>query len=197
VISPLLANIVLNHLDWTLEEKGLKFVRYADDFVILTRTSKQAEEALEIARRCIEEDLGLNLNLEKTKITTYRKGFQFLGFSISSCGIDMSPKSEDRFKTKIKNETIRCRNLDKTVIERLNRIIRGTTQYFVADFTTTRTRFRELDKMIRRRLRCMKYKQISANDNYRFKIKYFDRLGLLTLLGQCRTFSRHMRESPL
>ena len=46
VISPLLANIVLNHLDWQLNHAGLRFVRYADDFVVLCQTQDQAKEAL-------------------------------------------------------------------------------------------------------------------------------------------------------
>src|SRR5205085_5756079 len=44
VVSPLLANIVLNHLDWQLQERGYRFVRYADDFVVLTQIKAQAEE---------------------------------------------------------------------------------------------------------------------------------------------------------
>lgn len=45
IISPLLANIVLNQLDWELDRAGFHFVRYADDFVVLTRTPAQAQEA--------------------------------------------------------------------------------------------------------------------------------------------------------
>ncbi len=46
VISPLLANIALNYLDWHLQEHGLHFVRYADDFVVLCQSEEQAKEAL-------------------------------------------------------------------------------------------------------------------------------------------------------
>jgi RNA-directed DNA polymerase len=81
VISPLLANITLNELDWALEELGYKFVRYADDFVILCQSKQQADEALLIAKRIIEDNLGLELNPEKTKISNIRKSFDFLGFT--------------------------------------------------------------------------------------------------------------------
>ena len=91
VISPLLANIVLNHLDWTLDESEYKFVRYADDFVVLTRSSEEAEKALATVKKCIEEDLGLELSPEKTGITNFEKGFEFLGFFISSRTIRMRP----------------------------------------------------------------------------------------------------------
>ena len=89
VISPLLANIVLNHLDWTLQEHGYKFVRYADDFVILCKSKAHAERALRLVTQCIEEDLGLSLNREKTRIATFGKGFILWPFDCPpSCPID-------------------------------------------------------------------------------------------------------------
>ena len=51
VISPLLANITLDHLDWFLDEHGLNFVRYADDFVILCKTETEAKKALELVQK--------------------------------------------------------------------------------------------------------------------------------------------------
>jgi len=77
VISPLLANIVLNHLDWRLEALGYVFLRYADDFVVIVRIELQAEKALEAVTRCVEDDLGLALNPDKTHITTFGQGFDF------------------------------------------------------------------------------------------------------------------------
>ncbi|MCP4757244.1 MAG: group II intron reverse transcriptase/maturase, partial [Proteobacteria bacterium] len=53
VISPLLANIVLNHLDWQLHANGYKFARYADDFVLLCKTMAQAEKALDLIRNIL------------------------------------------------------------------------------------------------------------------------------------------------
>src|SRR4249919_1277324 len=63
VISPLLANIVLNFLDWRLHERGFRFVRYADDFVVLTQTRAQAEEALQLVTQILAQ-LGLELSGE-------------------------------------------------------------------------------------------------------------------------------------
>lgn len=60
VISPLLANIVLNFLDWRLHNRGFQFVRYADDFVVLCHSLTQAEEALELVKQTLRE-LGLSL----------------------------------------------------------------------------------------------------------------------------------------
>ena len=82
VISPLLANIVLNYLDWQLAEQGYKFVRYADDIVILVKTKQEAENALDLTKKVLK-DLGLETSPEKTKIATASEGFQFLGFLIN------------------------------------------------------------------------------------------------------------------
>ena len=73
----------------------------------------------------------------------------------------MRPKSERKFKEEIQDLTCRKRNLDATVIEELNRVIRGTAQYFATHWSTVQSQFRELDAWIRRRVRCMKYKRFS------------------------------------
>ncbi len=180
VISPLLANIVLNHLDWRLEEEGYKFVRYADDFVVLTKTRRQVEKALEVVTYCIEEDLGLQLSPEKTYITRFGRGFKYLGFYVSAFTVRMGSKAEDRFKDKIRKLTIRNRNLDASVVVAVNRVISGTVRYFGAKFATCLGQFNELDAWIRKRIRMMKYKRIWKTDNRRFKNKYIQRMGFVT-----------------
>ncbi|MBW1691184.1 MAG: hypothetical protein JRJ70_10630, partial [Deltaproteobacteria bacterium] len=142
VISPLLANIVLNYLDWHLEDHGYRFVRYADDFVVLVQNKAEAEKALKLVRYFLSTELGLELNLEKTEITTYGKGFDFLGFSISSRYVRI-------------------------------RVISGMANYFATSFSNCHYQFRELDKWIRMRLRCMKFKSISRTHNLRMRVKHF------------------------
>ncbi len=180
VISPLLANIVLNHLDWRLEEKGYKFVRYADDFVVLVKSKRQAEKALTVATECIEEDLGLNLSPEKTHISTFGRGFNFLGYYVSAFTIRMGGKAEERFKDKIRMATKRSHNLDAKVVTGVNRVIRGTVRYFGAIFATCLGQFNELDRWIRKRIRCMKYKRIWMTDNSRLLNRFIRRLGFVT-----------------
>jgi RNA-directed DNA polymerase len=186
VISPLLANIVLNHLDWQLHAAGYHFVRYADDFVVVCQTHRQAQEALTLVKRVLEGDLGLQLSAEKTKVTTYGKGYEFLGFSLSSRSRRMREKSVQKFKAKIRELTIRKRNLDAEVIQKLNRVIRGTANYFAASFSTCRWTFQKLDSWLRMRLRCMKLKRKNYHDNGKLRVGYFRRkLGLLTLEEFC------------
>ncbi len=182
VISPLLANIVLNKLDWRLEEAGYRFVRYADDFVVVGKDRKQAEAALALVEEVMTE-LGLKLSPEKTKIASYGKGYEFLGFRLSSKSRTMRPKSLEKFKTKIREITRRCNNLDAQVIERLNRVIRGTANYFATDFSTCVKLYQKLDKWIRMRVRCMKFKRKLTSDNSRLRLGTFDRkFGLLKML---------------
>ena len=183
VISPLLANIVLNKLDWRLEKEGYRFVRYADDFVVVCQTRKQAEAALALVKE-IMTDLGLALSPEKTKIASYGKGYEFLGFRLSSKSRTMRSKSLEKFKTKVREITRRCNNLDARVIVKLNQVIRGTANYFAAEFSTCVKLFQKLDKWIRMRLRCMKFKRKVSYDNYRIRQGTFDKkLGLLQMLS--------------
>jgi group II intron reverse transcriptase/maturase len=181
VVSPLLANIALNHLDWRLHEAGYRFVRYADDFVVVCRTHRQAEQALALVEQVLGTELGLSLSPEKTKITTYGKGYEFLGFFLSSRSRRMRPKSVEKFKTKIRELTQRHHNLDAKVVEKLNQVIRGTANYFATSFSTCRKHFLALDKWIRMRVRCMKLKRKSYHDNCKLRMAYFGKLGLLNL----------------
>jgi RNA-directed DNA polymerase len=180
VISPLLANIALNSLDWRLHERGYRFVRYADDFVVLCQTAAQVQEAHALVQQHLTS-LGLSLSAEKTKTTQFREGFAFLGFVITSWSIAMRPKSVEKFKTKVRELTPRSHNLDARVIEKLNRVIRGTANYFATTFSNVGDCFRGLDRWIRMRLRCMKYKRKSRADNGRIRLERFRRLGLLFL----------------
>lgn len=187
VISPLLANIVLNHLDWQLHNAGYRFVRYADDFVVVCQTFKQAEEARTLVEHTLKTELGLELSQEKTKITTYGKGYSFLGFQLSSRSRKMRPKSKAKFQDKIRELTCRSHNLDAKIIKKLNRVIRGTANYFATHFSTGREEFHKLDSWIRMRLRCMKFKRKSHHDNYKMRVKAFRKLGLLNLEEFCDT----------
>lgn len=192
VISPLLANIVLNHLDWQLHEAGYRFARYADDFVVVCQTKRQAQEALTLVQHVLETDLGLKLSPEKTKITTFGKGYDFLGFTLSSRSRRMREKSVQKFKAKVRELTVRKTNLDAKAIGKLNAVIRGTANYFATSFATCRWMFQKLDSWIRMRLRAMKLKRKNYRDNHKLRVRYFRRkLGLLTLEEFCTYLDQH------
>jgi group II intron reverse transcriptase/maturase len=186
VISPLLANIALDHLDWQLDQAGMRFVRYADDFVVICHSQADAKEAHHLVEQTLGA-LGLSLSAEKTNITTYGKGYSFLGFWLSSRSRKMRPKSVQKFQDKVRQITVRSCNLDAALIEELNRVIRGTAQYFATYWSTGRKQFRLLDRWTRRRLRAMKFKRTWLTDNRRMRNKHFERLGLVSLESFCWT----------
>ena len=192
VVSPLLANIVLNRLDWQLDAAGYRFVRYADDFVVLCQNEQQAQEALRLVQQVLEGELGLKLSPEKTKTTTYGKGYDFLGFHLSSRSRRMRDKSVQKFKAKVREITERHRNLDQTTIVKLNQVIRGTANYFATEFSTCRWTFQKLDSWVRMRVRAMKLKRKNYNDNQKLRLGYFRRrLGLLSLEEFCTYRDEH------
>lgn len=179
VISPLLANAILDHLDWFLEGLNLRFVRYADDFIVLCKTKIEAEKALEHVQNFLSE-MNLEISPEKTKVCHYSEGFNFLGFSIKNCSVKMRDKSKEKFKNAIRDITTRSYNLNDEIIEKLNRVIRGTVNYFGTAFSTMSEMFARLDQWIRKRIRCMKYKRICQIDNRHLKNKRIRKMGLLS-----------------
>ena len=180
VLSPLLANVALNFLDWHLDELGYRFVRYADDFIVLCQTEHQAREARQAVELFVEQ-LGLTLSPEKTHVTTFRKGFTFLGFDVTSSSAKMRAKSVEKFKTRIRELTVRSHNLDAERIRKLNAVIRGVARYFGTPFSTCVLQFRELDCWYRMRLRCMRLKRKTRHANHRIKTKHLRRNGCMFL----------------
>ncbi|MCI0692474.1 reverse transcriptase/maturase family protein [candidate division KSB1 bacterium] len=86
VVSPALANLFLDELDETLMSFGMKLVRFADDFLILAKSEKEAEDAIEITGMLLD-DMQIDLNPLKTKIVHFDKGFKFLGAIFLGGGI--------------------------------------------------------------------------------------------------------------
>ena len=183
VISPLLANIVLNRLDWALERAGLYFVRYADDFVILCRSLPDAEKALALVRTILAE-LGLSLSEEKTKITSFEEYFDFLGFTFKSNAVVMRQKATEKFKEKVRHITRRTngKSLDQTIAE-LNTLLRGVVNYYAKPYTRVRQQCRLWDKWVRHRLRYWKFKRtrIGYAQRRRTSIRWFNRKGLVSM----------------
>jgi len=181
VISPLLANIALNSLDWQLDVAGYRFVRYADDFVVLCESEGKAKEAHELVQRQLTQ-IGLALSPEKTKQTQFREGFAFLGFTISSWAVSMRPKSVEKFKTKMRELTRRHHNLDQEVVTKVNQVVRGTANYFATAFSDVRDLFRSLDGWIHMRIRALKFKHKRRTDNLRLQRKHLRNMGFYLLV---------------
>lgn len=186
-LSPLLANIYLHPLDVAAIEGKFGYVRYADDFVFLTKRRERSEEALELVQQVLAP-LKLQLHPEKTHIAALDEGFDFLGFhfvrdSESEDGLVrkvVSHKSRMRFNAQVRDRTPRhagqkrpkarsctiarlSRNQRvQAMVKRLNDFARGWHWYFkeVANPWRGAKCFNSFDGFIRRRLRsaiCARY----------------------------------------
>lgn len=186
VISPLLANIYLNELDQDLSDAGIRFVRYADDFLLFAKTREDVIKASEVAKGTLKR-LGLEISSAKTKYVNFNDDdFDFLGFTFghwrkSKDGETIFVvKPQDRslkdFKKKIKDKTKKSWTLSKEEwVKQVNPIIIGKTNYYLTPLKAMRVNetyglksrckltlfydLRNMDQYIRRRLRvCMIHK---------------------------------------
>lgn len=159
VISPLLANLYLHRLDELLAGKGYRMVRYADDFVILSRSWDEAEAALAEVRDWVEAN-GLTLHPDKTHLGDCRQrgqGFDFLGYRFEVGLRLIRKKSLDRLKDKVREKTRRTQGVSlERIIANLNPMLRGWFGYFKHAHWTM---FPPLDGFVRRRLRAILRKQ--------------------------------------
>lgn len=143
VISPLLANIYLNELDWALEAEGIHFVRYADDFLLFAKTEENIKRAGEIAKGVIEK-LGLEVSMEKTKFVDFdNEDFKFVGYNFEHWRqrkkddskyfiVKPTENSFRDFKKKIKDATKKTLTLSKEEwLKRINPIVRGKVNYYL------------------------------------------------------------------
>lgn len=163
-LSPLLSNIMLNELDEELEKRGLNFVRYADDCLIMVRSEKAANRVMGSITTFITKKLGLKVNLEKSKIARPNQ-IKYLGFGFYK-KINQNIwrpiphiKSVKKFKTKLRDILVRSRSisLDKRLLK-LKQLIYGWVNYFrIADMKALLSN--EIDPNIRRKLRVIIWKQ--------------------------------------
>lgn len=160
-LSPLLANILLNELDRELEKRGHKFVRYADDMVILCKSRRSAERTMESTVSYVEKRLFLKVNLDKSKVAAV-KDIKFLGYSFYQLDgkgrLRIHPKSVIKMKTRIKQLTSRNNGWgNQRRKEALSQYIKGWVQYFkLADMQKLLIK---TDEWYRRRLRMVIWKQ--------------------------------------
>lgn len=154
-LSPLLSNIMLNELDKELERRGLRFVRYADDCLIMVKSEKAANRVMRTITSYIENKLGLIVNVEKSKIARPNQ-IKYLGFGFYKKKGTWRPKphlkSVQKFEKKLKDITSRSNamSIDEKIVK-LNQVIRGWINYFkIADMKNLMTRVSE---HLRHRLR--------------------------------------------
>jgi len=157
-LSPLLSNIILDELDKELERRGLRFVRYADDLLIFTKSMKSAERVQSSVTNFIEQRMKLKVNHAKSGV---RKPYElnYLGYSMSVKGeLLLSKSSEKRLRNKLKEKTRRNRGMSiDQLIKELNPILRGWLNYF--QYASMKKKLLKIVGWLRRRIRCFRLKQ--------------------------------------
>ena len=135
-LSPLLANIMLNELDKEMEKRGLNFLRYADDCIIMVGSKMPANRVMRNISRFIEEKLGLKVNMSKSKVDK-PQGLKYLGFGFyfdsRAHQFKAKPhaKSVAKFKKRMKELTCRSWSVSNSYkVKQLNQLIRGWINYF-------------------------------------------------------------------
>jgi RNA-directed DNA polymerase len=193
VISPLLANIYLNELDWLMAGAGFQMVRYADDMVVMCRSQEEAQAALEAIGQWMEE-AGLELHPEKTRVVDMKQPgshVDFLGYRFlrSRRGRRMKlvrPKSMRKLRESIKPLTRRANGrCMRAIVEKLNERLQSWLEYFQHADASELAR---VDQWIRGRLRSVLRKRRGGRgrgrgrDHQRWPNRYFTQLGLFCLL---------------
>jgi RNA-directed DNA polymerase len=160
-LSPFLSNVVLDELDKELEARGHKHARYGDDCNIYVKSKRAGERVKESITRFIEKRLKLKVNEDKSAVDLPRRR-KFLGFTFTGGKKpnrrQIAPESIARFKVRIRQLTRRNRGVSmEERIEGLSKYMKGWFGYF--GYCETPAILKELDGWIRRRLRCVYWKQ--------------------------------------
>jgi RNA-directed DNA polymerase len=156
-LSPLLANIVLHDLDMELERRGHRFVRYADDFVVLVRSEQAGKRVMASLTRFLKRVLRLEVNPAKSKVAPLNQ-CRFLGFTFRRKKIVWSEKSLAAFRRRVKELTGRSWGVSMEYrLEKLSEYLRGWMAYFA--LSEYYSPVPELDEWIRRRVRMCYWKQ--------------------------------------
>lgn len=156
-LSPLLANIVLDDLDKELEKRGHRFVRYADDFIILVESQSAGERVMISIRRFLERKLKLKVN-EKKSCVALTDQINFLGFTFKGTKIRWSEKAFKEFKRRVRLLTGRSWFVSMDYrLRKLAQYVRGWMNYFgISEYYRP---IPELDHWLRRRVRMCYWKR--------------------------------------
>jgi RNA-directed DNA polymerase len=159
-LSPLLSNILLDELDQELERREHRFVRYADDCNVYVRSEEAGKRVMASLERFLDKRLRLKINRDKSAVARPWER-KFLGYTVTRHGktrLTVAPQSIKRLKEKLRPILRRGRGRALvSVIEELGPVLRGWVGYY--RMAEVKRRFEELDGWVRRKLRCILWKQ--------------------------------------
>ena len=173
-LSPILANLPLDDLDEELESRGHKFCRYADDCNIYVGSEAAGQRVLASATEFLEGKLESRVNRKKSASAPVEER-KFLGYRLLADGrLGIAPESLQRFRDKIRKITSRSRGIGfEAILKELRTFVIGWVSYF--RLAAYRSYFVDLDGWVRRKLRCVRLKQLKG---YRSMVNFFVRQGV-------------------
>lgn len=185
-LSPVLSNILLNELDWERHRRGHHFVRYADDFQIYVGSRKAGERVLASVQRFIGDSLRLRVNTQKSAVDRpWNRTFLGFTFSRRDQRLKVSDKAIRTLKVTIRGLSRRTRGHSLfRIIAELKKTLLGWKAYFAV--SEVLSPLRDVDKWIRRRLRCYQWKQWGRSGYRRLR-----RLGVGRFLAWNTAKSAH------
>ena len=225
-LSPLLANILLDDMDKALERRGHRFCRYADDLQVYVRSQRAGERVMASLSDFLGSSLKLTVNRAKSAVDRpWNRGY--LGYTLTRHKrpkLTLAKASLQHLMQRVREILKRGRGRNiRRVIEELTPVLRGWASYF--SLVDVKRPLEALDQWMRRRLRCVIWRQWKRPQNRRRKLlalgldeqrawrsagngrgpwwnagashmnqalprKWFDRLGLISVLDTVRWLSR-------
>lgn len=135
-LSVVLSNVYLDKLDKELEQRGLRFTRYADDTMIFTKSEMAANRVIKSITDWIERKLFLKVNATKTKVVRPTRS-KYLGFTFLKNGREWKVRPTTEKKKKLRQKVREYLKRNKAIarplvetIKRVNEIVRGWINYF-------------------------------------------------------------------
>jgi len=179
-LSPLLANVYLDPLDRHLEKSGLRFVRYADDIIILTSSRESAARALETMEAFLLDHLRLELKPAKTNFVAVSDGFDFLGFHITDSDMTIRPEKIEKvirvleaFLKALAKEAGSLRGITCS-LTRINSLIRGFRNYFaIPEQPAIERQLRHLDDKLEAMAETMLNQETRNDPEWMSREKFF------------------------
>ena len=159
---------MLDDLDWELDRRGHRFVRYADDGRIYVRSERAGQRVMESITHYIEQRLKLRVNRQKSAVAPAVErpllGFQFFRYRDGRIGVTVAPKALKRAEDRIRQLTTRNWGVSmERRVKEINRFTVGWTGYFA--FADTILPFEKLEKWLRRRLQTGALEGVEASTN--------------------------------
>ncbi len=160
-LSPLLSNVMLDDLDWELERRGHRFVRFADDVTVYVNSERAGQRVMASISEYVERRLKLKVNRQKSTVDLARKrpllGFRFFGRD-REVRVRIDPNARKRAQDRLRQLTSRRWGVSmQRRIEEINRYTVGWTNYYA--LADTPSVFEGLDEWLRRRLRQVRWKE--------------------------------------